>query len=147
MISLNTFVEMKKLRHLDLSYNWLEGVDYRILENNKELTTLDLSGNKFMTLANRPIIQSKSLESLLLKDTKLSNMHQLLFSELPKLRYLDLSQNLLITVESMSAFSKLKHLEEINLQDNNWKCDKNWKALTKWFRDKDILLKKNQCCE
>jgi len=143
-ISLNTFTMMSRLRQLDLSYNSLEEFDYRIVEHNKDLTALDLSGNKFMSLKNRPIIISASLQVLILRDTKLSHVHQLFFTEVPKLRQLDLSQNLLVTIYH-SAFGKLKHLEEINVEDNQWNCDENWKSVAKWFKKREIKVKKNQC--
>ena len=61
-IELFAFNSLSKLNYLDLSDNRLEEIDNRILENNNMLTFLDLSKNKFMMVADKPLIVSLSLE-------------------------------------------------------------------------------------
>lgn len=144
---MNAFATIVNLQSLDLSFNFLEEFDYRIFENNIKLERLDLSGNNFMTLANRPFVKSNSLKNLIMKETKLLSIHQQLFTELPNLTILDISQNHLKTIENMSVFSKLKLLEIINVENNEWICDKKWKSFLKWFKIRNIRVQRNQCCK
>jgi Leucine-rich repeat (LRR) protein len=60
-ISLDAFSHMKSMTHLDLSENRLEIVDGRLFQDNARLIDLNLAGNKFMSIEDKPILYSKSL--------------------------------------------------------------------------------------
>lgn len=61
-IELDAFSSLTKLTTINLTYNRLELFDNRIFEQNLHLTSVDLSGNKFMHLPNMPILRSTSLK-------------------------------------------------------------------------------------
>lgn len=50
------------LESVNLSNNRLEWLDNRLFEQNRQLTRINLSGNKFMELPNEPILRSKSIQ-------------------------------------------------------------------------------------
>lgn len=145
-ISFHAFEYMKQLEHLDLSYNRLESFDNRIFEMNKMIRVLDLSGNKFSSLQNDPIIKNDNLEILMLKDCKLVHVHELMFTEVPNLMSLDISQNHLKVIYK-ETFLNMGRLHQINLEDNLWNCDKNMKHILKYFKKNNVIYRKNQCCE
>lgn len=57
---------MKKLTMIDLSYNRIEELDNRIFMENPALLELDLSGNKFMSFSDKPLILSDSLKVIII---------------------------------------------------------------------------------
>lgn len=145
-VALKAFESMKHLQKLDLSYNRIEQIDSRLFESNSQLTHLDLSGNKFMSLSDHALIKSSSLEELTIVDCKLVHIPHLMFHAVPSLRNLDLSQNLLKVIH-IKSFQKMKRLAVVNLEDNFWNCDDEMFKVLKWFKKRDVMVKRNQCCK
>lgn len=50
------------LETVNLANNRLEWLDNRLFEQNRHLTRINLSANKFMELPNEPILRSESIE-------------------------------------------------------------------------------------
>lgn len=137
---------MKHLLKLDLSYNRIEQMDNRLFESNPKLTHLDLSGNKFMSLADHALIKSASLTELVLVDCKLVHISHLMFHAVPNLRILDLSQNLLKSIH-IKPLQKIKQLQSVNLEDNSWNCDEETFKVLKWLKKRGVEVRRNQCCK
>lgn len=66
LIYLEAFQNMKRLTMIDLSYNRIEELDNRIFLENPALLELDLSGNKFMSFSDKPLILSDSLKVIII---------------------------------------------------------------------------------
>lgn len=122
----------------------MEYIDNRIFEENTNLQTLDLSGNKFMTPQDQPFIKSSSLQVLFLKKSLINHIYPKVFSQIRNLRKLDLSDNLMITI-STTSFNNLPKLKSINLERNRWACDGFMENVLKWFKQKMITVKINVC--
>ncbi|KAG5674536.1 hypothetical protein PVAND_004498 [Polypedilum vanderplanki] len=144
-IELFAFSNLMKLAYLDLSENRLELIDNRIIENNYKLTVLDLSKNKFMmNLEDEPIIISKSLEFLSLRNSQLSHIYDSFFSEVPSLLDLDISSNLLITLKS-TPFLPIDKLQFINLEYNSFTCDNQMDKTIQFLKNRKVFVKIDKC--
>uniref|UniRef100_A0A1B0DDG2 Uncharacterized protein n=1 Tax=Phlebotomus papatasi TaxID=29031 RepID=A0A1B0DDG2_PHLPP len=145
-IFLDAFSGLPHLKMLNLSHNYLETFDKRIVERNTALTVLDVSENNFINLNGEPFLISSSLEELYMKNAKLVHLVEI-FNDLPKLRTLDLSGNLLFSVNPPSFFT-LNHLKFVNLQHNVYlKCDSTLQNLIEWFTKRDIDYESFKCGE
>lgn len=113
---------MKRVRTIDLSHNRLETIDQRLFESNRRLHTLNLAGNKFLSLPNEPLLHSKSLRKLNLADAQINVLLAEHYSGLPQLQELDLAHNLIITIDQFAA-QPPKRLLLLNLDGNNLNCD------------------------
>ncbi|XP_055710992.1 uncharacterized protein LOC129806427 [Phlebotomus papatasi] len=143
-IFLDAFSGLPHLKMLNLSHNYLETFDKRIVERNTALTVLDVSENNFINLNGEPFLISSSLEELYMKNAKLVHLVEI-FNDLPKLRTLDLSGNLLFSVNPPSFFT-LNHLKFVNLQHNVYlKCDSTLQNLIEWFTKRDIDYESFKC--
>lgn len=143
-IELFAFESLEKLNYLDLSDNRLEVIDNRILERNEKLTFLDLSKNKFMLIDDSPLILSATLEFLSMRNSHLSHVYNSLFSELPNLIDLDISNNLLITLVP-SSFELLESLQFINLEYNRFTCDFRIENTLQMFKQMKVHVKIDKC--
>ena len=138
-------------------------IDNRIFERNEKLVFLDLSKNKFMSLRDHSIVKCKSLEVsfahffiiilyilnllfqfLSLRNSQLSHIYDSFFQDLPNLRDLDLSNNLLITIK-VESFILLSSLEFLNLEYNRWNCDSQLESVIAWFKKNRINAKIDKC--
>jgi len=143
-IELFAFVNLKQLKHLDLSENRLESMDDRIIEANNELTYLDLSRNKFMMLDDKPLLISASLEFLSLRGSHLSHIYDSFFSEMPKIIDLDISDNLLNTLQS-SIFDPLEKIQYLNIEYNSFTCDSTLEHTLKVLKQRRVFVKTDKC--
>lgn len=143
-IEIFAFVNLKKLSVLDLSENRLEtsSFDSRFLESN-EIKFLDFSRNKFMNAENSPLIRSKTLEVLLLRNSHLSHVHDRFFEKIPNLLNLDVSENLLLTIPNQ-AVKSLPQLQFINLEYNRFSCDLISEMLQR-LKKKKVVIKIDVC--
>ncbi|GAB0087260.1 hypothetical protein DMENIID0001_015530 [Sergentomyia squamirostris] len=143
-IFLDAFRDLPHLKMLNLSHNHLESFDKRIVEKNTDLLVLDLSENNFINLNGEPFLISSSLEELYMRNSKLVHLVEI-FNELPNIQKLDLSGNLLFSVNPPSFFT-LGKLKFVNLQHNFYlKCDSTLQNLIEWFTKKDIDYESFKC--
>ncbi|XP_031637402.1 uncharacterized protein LOC116349897 [Contarinia nasturtii] len=143
-IELDAFSQLTKLKNVDLSHNRLESFDSRIFEQNLYFTKVDLSGNKFMHLPNAPILRSASLEILDLHNSQLTHLHVNYFGELPNIRYMDLSENLLIVL-NLAAFAINNRLRDVNLKRNRMKCDEQTEMSIIWMERNHVSVSIENC--
>ncbi|KAL5277601.1 hypothetical protein ACFFRR_002683 [Megaselia abdita] len=142
---LDSFSNLKSLVIVDLSHNLLEEFDERIFEENENLLSVDMSWNKFMLWQkDRPFIISKSIEKLSLKNSQLNHIYPSFFKNLPNLKKLDLSNNLLITL-FMKQFSYSTKLDFLNLSGNNWQCDRDLELTMKHLQENKVEIFNDQC--
>lgn len=97
-----------------------------------------------MMLGDQPLIKSQSLEFLTLRNSHLSHVYDSLFSKLPNLIDLDISNNLLITLMS-SAFVTLDQLQFINLEYNRFSCDYRIEETLQFFKEHRVHVKIDKC--
>ena len=143
-IGLFAFENLEKLKHLDLSENRLEFMDDKIIESNIALTYLDLSRNKFMMLDDKPLLISASLEFLSLRSSHLSHIYDSFFSEMPKIIDLDLSDNLLNTLQS-TIFDPLEKIQYLNIEYNSFTCDSTLEYTLKVLKLRRVFVKTDNC--
>ncbi|XP_057742267.1 MDIS1-interacting receptor like kinase 2-like [Arachis stenosperma] len=109
---------LKKLQHLNLSYNYLEGeLPFTLLENLTQLLVLDLSANKFFGSISLIFGQMSSLTHMNLSNNLLFGEVPFTLANLTQLLVLDLSQN------ELSGFipdeiGKLTNLLTLDLSSN-----------------------------
>ncbi|XP_059618401.1 uncharacterized protein LOC132262924 [Phlebotomus argentipes] len=143
-IFLDAFSGLPHLKMINLSHNHLETFDKRIVEKNDNLLVLDVSENNFINLNGEPFLISSSLEELYMRNAKLVHLVEI-FNDLPKLKVLDLSGNLLFAVSPPSFFT-LTDLKFVNLQHNFYlKCDSTLQNLIEWFTKRDIDYESFKC--
>lgn len=104
------------LLQLDLENNGLKEIPLELLNNGKSLKQLDISSNPLQMISSRALT-SDSLEELYIRNCSLP-MVKNLFVNLPNLRILDISSNVLTDV-NLENFSKLKYLAALNLSSNS----------------------------
>ncbi|CAG9804264.1 unnamed protein product [Chironomus riparius] len=143
-LGLFAFENLEKLKHLDLSENRLEFMDDKIIESNIALTYLDLSRNKFMMLDDKPLLISASLEFLSLRSSHLSHIYDSFFSEMPKIIDLDLSDNLLNTLQS-TIFDPLEKIQYLNIEYNSFTCDSSLEHTLKVLKIRRVFVKTDKC--
>lgn len=140
----DAFIPITNLQTIDLANNRLATFDKNIFEQNSKLTSVTLSGNKFMNLNNVPILKSQSIQTLEMKNTKLTHLHLRLFEELPNLKTLDISDNLLITVNLVPFAQNIK-LRSLNIEGNPLTCDPQLELTLIWFKRNRIRVKSKKC--
>lgn len=142
---LDTFSSLKSLMVVDISNNLIEEFDNRMFEENTKLVSVDLSCNKFMLWQeDHPILISKSLENLSLQNSQLNHIYPTFFRNLPNLKKLDLSNNLLITLFN-KQFSYSTNLEFLNLKGNVWQCDRDLELTVEYLKRNNVKVVNDHC--
>lgn len=144
MLDLYSFLHLRRIVDIDLSYNRLEYIDERLFEKNRLLERLNLEGNKFMSISGSPLLKTPSLRVLNLKKSQLSFVLDTMFSKMPNLIELDLSQNLLNTLR-LEDFQNLKYLKILRLSENPFKCDQVLKDTLQTLRNQGVQVVSDQC--
>lgn len=146
IIGLFAFIELRALETLTLSRNFIKAFDKRIFERNTKLTQLNLAQNNFWALANIPLIQSQSIRELNLSNCHISYLHMELFRELPQLQRLDMSNNLLLTIQ-VAAFERNLRMEVLQLDGNPFTCDLQMEMTLLLLRRQNIRTGLKHCRE
>lgn len=132
-------LELKKLKHLDLSNNPiakiptsfnLDNLEYLGFHIHNSLeSNLDLSSSKFKGLTN--------LKTLDLSGNQITNLPKDIFSELENLTTLNLEGNALLSSLDSKIFEKLTKLEKLDLKYTNYLGPKE-------IKQKDLFSSLNQ---
>lgn len=117
----SAFLEMSELQEIYLARNLLESVPPMLIEENRNLVLLDLSGNFFDM--NSLELHSDSLEVLDLSSSKISSFTEDNIQYLPNLKVLNLRFNNLKFIEP-SVFNK-PNLLSVDVYYNVWECNQN----------------------
>ncbi|KAI8800089.1 hypothetical protein BJ742DRAFT_843099 [Cladochytrium replicatum] len=107
--SIDLIESHKPLDHLDLSNNNIENVDGRFLEDIKVLC---LGKNKVKRFMNE--VNMKSLQVLILCNQKCAQSPNIVFANIPSLRFLDISGT---SLKSLGLLSSNIHLEHLIAQE------------------------------
>lgn len=142
-IGLHAFSGLDKLVHLDLSSNRLRYIPSDLFFDTPELDTLDLSSNMFESLRNEPFLMHSKLKVLNLNNCRIKTLPPRLFNRLPNLRKLDLSENYVTSLKT-EVLIPLRKLERIELRNEHWLCNSDFKALEEWIAFRGITYQK-QC--
>lgn len=151
-VHMNAFNGLTKLKTMDLSYNFLRYILPEWTRNLVSLQELYLRGNNLKDAVNHDvfrtgkIFESKTLKVLDLSQCGIISIKNGIFSDLPKLEKLDLSNNRLKRIK-LSIVAPLKNLLIFNLKDNMLDC-KNWdtNATVNYLKAKGIR-NENSCLE
>ena len=141
---------MFNLRHLNLSSNFLGlslafDTEGKTLQNQAKLQNLDLSSNRIVTLPADIFGSLYGLEILNLSRNFMSTL-EVKFNKINKLKYLDLSNNMLqtLTKQSRETFDSLALASNItlNLVGNKFRCscNKTNQDFLKWISDTRVKL-------
>uniref|UniRef100_A0A452IFZ9 TIR domain-containing protein n=1 Tax=Gopherus agassizii TaxID=38772 RepID=A0A452IFZ9_9SAUR len=153
------FKHLKKLTHLDISYNRLRNIPTKAFQNlPQKLTKLYINNNKLHTLSweNLRYFKSlklldlsqnklkavdiqynytKSLQTLLLRENKISRIVVGLSERGSSLLYLDLSYNQLQVLNESTFLSGLvQHLKVLKLKGNPFDCTCKNNIFIRWIQ-------------
>ncbi|KAL0119227.1 hypothetical protein PUN28_009665 [Cardiocondyla obscurior] len=134
-IGLNAFDGLSELTVLDLSRNHLYYLLSDIFVPVKSLRVLRLSKNNFNS--HVPKLECPWLTTLTLDSCRISYIPTDMFSRLSDLRTLDLSNNLMIQLDS-DALKILPFLRKLSIEGNPWSCDKLTRDLQIYLARKSI---------
>lgn len=112
-----TFDRLTKLKNLELSYNFLSGLDAEVREGLKTLKKLHLNKNPII-LEEDSFVGLSRLELLELTNANLTTIPTGSFNGLNRLNRLDLSNNNLTSIPE-SSFEKLTQLKQLDLSLNS----------------------------
>ncbi|XP_011868023.1 PREDICTED: SLIT and NTRK-like protein 1 isoform X1 [Vollenhovia emeryi] len=134
-IGLNAFNGLSELTVLDLSRNHLYYLLSDIFVPAKSLRILRLSKNNFNS--HVPRLECPWLTDLTLDSCRISHVPVDTFNGLSYLRTLDLSNNLMIQLDS-NALKTIQFLRVLSIEGNPWSCDKLTHDLQIYLTHKNI---------
>lgn len=83
-------------------------------------------------------------QALDLRESKLSHVHLLFFKELPNLKAIDLSKNLLITI-AVGALERNLKMESLKIDGNPLSCDIQMEMTLLLLKRRNIRAKLKNC--
>uniref|UniRef100_A0A182MQZ3 Leucine rich immune protein (Coil-less) n=1 Tax=Anopheles culicifacies TaxID=139723 RepID=A0A182MQZ3_9DIPT len=116
----DNFERYDNLVKLFLSENSIQTISLDAFANQRRLTTLDLSYNRLEHL-NEQLFERNLALFLHLSNCRIPHIFDSMFIDLPNLKSLDLSENIMNSLATM-PFAHLRKLTTINLIDNRWNC-------------------------
>lgn len=112
----HAFSQLKTLSVLHLDYNQLESLDYQIFANLTELTFIDLSNNRLVSLPDERIFASQGkLEILILNNNRLTTLN-------------------------VGVVKPLYSLNELHLSGNPLECSCQLYATLQWCKQRKVYL-------
>uniref|UniRef100_A0A3B4FEC8 Leucine-rich repeat-containing protein 15-like n=1 Tax=Pundamilia nyererei TaxID=303518 RepID=A0A3B4FEC8_9CICH len=149
-VPVETFHPLKQLSYLSLSGNKVSQLSRETFKGLSQIITLRLNRNMLQELQVGTLDDLVNLGELSLQDNQITHLHRDLFSKTPKLQKLFLSNNkitslpegIFLNVPNLSQISlyenqletlgprvfgldTLTASEEVLLQQNPWRCDKD----------------------
>nr|AVK72307.1 slit2 protein [Isodiametra pulchra] len=142
------FVNLKKLRKIDLSHNNIESIQPNSFEGAEFLESLVLSGNKLSDIDPGVFKNMRHLERLELRENSFRCIRNDSFSAISNLRMLDLGQNGIKTIDK-NAFNGLNNLQTLNLLENHLVCNCHLSWLNVWLKEQNAkgLANGNPRCQ
>jgi hypothetical protein len=132
----DAFDSLKNLKTVDLFNNALSLVPPELFTQNPKLQNISLTNNPLtMQPLEFPILNSSSLQYLILKSCKLSELSTTSLSQVPNVIFIDLSGNR-FTVFSADILLQLSHLVYIDIKENEWICCSDFEILVCLAYDK-----------
>ena len=113
----STFMNLKNLRHLDISQTSLKRMSVNYVENLRHLRALKFKGNHLSRIPENLLSNLKRLEILDMSKTGLSELNDKQFENSFRLRELYLSGNKISKIKE-STFQMLTELEVLDLGEN-----------------------------
>ncbi|KAI1905305.1 hypothetical protein AGOR_G00014730 [Albula goreensis] len=114
----STFARLKSLVHLDLTRCGINWIYEDVLQNQKNLETLILTGNQIVFLAMNSFNGPLALKHLVLGQTSVKDLKRLKSDDLNSLETLDLSDNSISTLDNLNNFIWYK-MKTLNFQMND----------------------------
>lgn len=161
------FYGAKGLAEIDLSYNLIEELDPMLFQHLTSLTTLILRGNSIQLIPGVPFVVSNFVQHLDIGQCGLKSiprgilyglkrlkylsidgnlLKSLKYNSLPKgLKYLNLSQNLIVNIPS-EVLSSLSNLRRISLGGNPINCSCSLMNLQDWLSGRGVIFEDNVIC-
>jgi len=139
-ISEEAFHCLVKLTFVDISDNLLTLIAPKLFICNQDLNELILRGNNLVDLQwNAALLNGpRHLSKLDLQSCKLKKLSSQTFSFLPNLQCLDISYNELEFLNN-DTLSSHQQLDDVNLENNRWKCENDFYDLLCWVKSKEAV--------
>lgn len=91
-------------------------------------------------------VTTLSFQTLDLQNSQITHLYASLFQRMPNLKSINLSDNLLITL-NISPFLQLNRLRFVNLKGNKLVCDENLQTTLRWMQKRRINVLIENCCK
>ncbi|MFH0898926.1 MAG: leucine-rich repeat domain-containing protein, partial [bacterium] len=93
IVGIETLNHVNQVKKLNLSANFLTGIDEKAFETMSELEEITLTGNELKTLPKLIFDKNKKLTKICIRKNKLESLPDGIFDNLPELKVLNLSSN------------------------------------------------------
>ncbi len=133
--------ELSNLKHIGMSFCNLKNIPFELLNLNKNITLLNLTGND-IELIPQDLIEFNNIDSLILRRSKIKFIQEGIFNHLPNLRVIHLEENQLKSI----PVNDFKHIDEVHLYYNDFdeKYKEELRTILKdskiYFTPPDIIL-------
>ncbi|XP_065158487.1 uncharacterized protein [Atheta coriaria] len=136
VIEPGTFKGLTNLVELDLTGNAMEVVPTAAFLDCPSLMKLTLSANPIKIIHREAFGHLYFLHTLELSGCQLEKVESGAFDGLQSLERLRLDSNQLTTIDGASTLSK--HLQEVDLQGNQWQCDCRMVEMRSWLEGYEL---------
>lgn len=141
-IEYDIFDDMDSLDELDLSHNEIHAVDDDTFEwNPLKLRSLRLHNNKLKFVEHYTFYDLEELEELYLQNNVIASIHSLAFSNMKRLKKLDVSGNHLITFSPEWIRDPIKMDPDVHLdfKNNLFECDCGMRDALDYFDSAEYM--------
>ena len=144
VLNYKLFKQTKSLSYLNLSYNELESIDFRLFNSTMNLSHVDLSHNNLKTFDYRLFQQQKQLKHINFEHNKLYVLHDRVFRAQGALKELLMGNNLITTID-VNVLTPLHNITNIELAGNPFVCQCHTKPTVDWCLNRS--LETNASCD
>jgi Leucine-rich repeat (LRR) protein len=143
-LSSDSFYGLKKLKELDLGGNQITVIQDWLFNSTIELKRLKIGNNRLKSINNKIFKNLFDIEEIYLDHNQIESLEKDFFNETNYLQILDISDNLIHTVDGL--FDNLDLLKSLNLKNNRLKSISK-DTFNKLINLEELNLANNQISE